>query len=658
MTEPEPRTQAAGRPPSENRDPTRDESAPMDRTGALHFATESAPPFRAMLPNPPTETTRIDGARSTLKPSEQIGDFILVRLLGSGSFGQVFLARQISLNRLVALKITMQRGDEGRTLARLEHEHIVQVHSEAVNAETGQRLLCMQYVPGITLAQLVKALARRDRHEWSGKAVLEAIDAADTEPVALDIAALRDRELLARSDFIEAVCWIGARLAEALAHAHSLGVLHRDIKPANVLLNRYGRPLLADFNISVGASPGSASSPLGGTLAYMAPEHLVAFARGSDATPDSVREPADIYSLGVVLFEVLTGALPFVAHISRPMPTAEDLITMAAARRSDPPTLPVGADVPGPVAGLLRRCLEPDPAKRYGSADELARDLDGCRELRSIERSTPAAGPITRALLRQPFLMCCVLLLLPHVLSSAVNKSYRALRIVPQLSPEQQEVHSTVVPVYNLVLYAVLVIWAIVLLRPVRKIRQALAGPNPPSLDAVIAARRKALRLPLWVVALSCLGWLPGGIVFPLVIHVWAGPLAAGVFLHFVISCTLSGLIALTYSYFAAQFVVLRFLYQALWTAQPDVKATVRTELAGLDRQLMIFQALAVLIPLTGAILLVMAGRGEGVRTERETFRLLVTALIVAGMVGLGVTFAVGRLLQETHRAMTGDERR
>jgi hypothetical protein len=503
----------------------------------------------------------------------------------------------------------------------------------------------------------VQVLAGRDRREWSGRAILEAIDAVSTDTVALDPAALRDREFLAECDFVEAVCWLGTRLAEALAHAHSLGVLHRDVKPANVLLNRYGRPLLADFNIAFAAGPGGEKTPLGGTLAYMAPEHLEAFTPGSSTPPEAVREPADVYSLGVVLFELFAGKLPFARRGSKPLRSTETMNALAAERRAGPPKFSADAGVPGPVASLIGRCLDPDPARRYQSASELARALDGCRELRAIEKSIPPAGPVTRALFRHPFLMSCVLLLLPHFISSVVNLSYRSLRILDRLTPAQLDVYRTVVPLYNSIVYPSCIVLMIVLLRPVRRVRQALGGPAPPSADAVTTARRKALRLPLWMVAISCVGWLPGGLLFPLVIHGRAGPLDANVFVHFLISCTLSGLIALTYSYFAAQFVVLRFLYPVLWTAVPDVKVTARAELAGLDRQLAVFQALAVLIPLTGAVLMVSVGL-EGFEAGYNTFRLLVTALIALGMVGLGVTLGVGRLLQETHRALTGSERR
>ena len=113
------------------------------------------------------------------------------------------------------------------------------------------------------------------------------IDSSGSLPAALDPAALHDREALGDMDAVEATAWFGARLAEALDFAHRNGVLHRDIKPANILVNPYGRPMLADFNISsqpVG-SEASGEEMFGGTFAYMAPEHLDAFNPGDHNRP-------------------------------------------------------------------------------------------------------------------------------------------------------------------------------------------------------------------------------------------------------------------------------------------------------------------------------------------------------------------------------------
>src|SRR6185295_13233163 len=108
------------------------------------------------LPSP--IRTPADKAPMALLPGAKVDDFEIVRLLGRGAFGHVYLARQISLDRLVALKISANRGSEGRTMARLEHQHIVQVFSEKVDPDFNQRLLCMQLVPGIGLDKIIGAL--------------------------------------------------------------------------------------------------------------------------------------------------------------------------------------------------------------------------------------------------------------------------------------------------------------------------------------------------------------------------------------------------------------------------------------------------------------------------------------------------------------------
>jgi serine/threonine protein kinase len=627
-----------------------DTGAPTTRDGQAAGA-----PHPTVLAPPPSPE---DSSFYEPAPGQRLDDFDLVRELGSGSFGRVFLARQCSLDRLVALKVTRDRGHEARTLARLEHAHIVQVFSEVVIAERNLRLLCMQFVPGTTLERVGAALTVRDRRQWSGRTILEVLDRVDTGPVPLDPAALREREFLARCDFVPAVCWLGARLAEALAHAHDSGILHRDVKPANVLLNRYGRPFLADFNLSFAARCDSAdAAPFGGTVAYMAPEHLEAFAPGGRTLRDTVNERSDLYALGVVLFELLTGRLPFRVGPRPGGRRSEQLEELAAERRRGPPPLPPDASVPTPVARVISRCLEPEPDRRFASAADLARALDGCGELCADEKALPAPGPITRRLCRWPFALGCLLVLLPHVISSVVNVSYNALRIVEHLTPDQQATFRRLVLLYNVVAYPAGIVAIMVLVMPVRRVWLGLASPDPPPEEQVAAARRAALRLPMWSVLLSVVAWLPGGVIFPLGIDRLSGPIDADVYHHFLISFTISGLIALTYSFFVIEFVVLRVLYPFFWTDTRDLRAVRRSELAGTDRQLAWFQMLAVLIPLAAAVLMVAVGPEE-FRDGYRPFRVLVTALIALGMTGLGVAMAVSRRLHETLGALAGGERR
>jgi serine/threonine protein kinase len=586
-----------------------------------------------------------------LKPGVRLADFELVRLLGEGSFAQVFLARQISLERQVALKVTANQGSEARTLASLEHDHIVQVFGEIVDPAHNLRLLYMQYVPGTTLKKIIDLLRARPPHERHGRAILEIIDGLTVPPAALHPAGLRSREMLQEADLIQAMCWIGGRLAEALDYAHKRGVLHRDIKPANILISPYARPLLADFNLALRTDPSAAAEQsFGGTLAYMAPEHLDAFNPQTGVPHSAVDERSDVYGLGMVLYELLIGQLAFeVAEGGGSL--SQVLHQMAAARRSGAPTL--SCQLPEASAALdhvMRRCLAPEPADRYPTARHVAAALDGCRELRRIERDLPAPGPLTRLALRRPFASLALVTILPHLVGSFVNICYNSLQIVGVLTPAQQTAFLSLVLGYNLLVYPVCVALACFLVAPVWRVWREVQERRPVSWERMDHARRRALSWAPLVVWLSCLGWLPGGVLFPLWIHYLAGPLPPAVFGHFLISFTLSGLIALTYSFFGVEALVLRVFYPRLWLECSDIVETIRLELGRAARRIHIFQLLAGVIPLVGAVLMVA---GEPEISGGRIYRLLVTALIMTGMAGFGLAVVVNGYLDDILMVLT-----
>ena len=157
-------------------------------------------------------------------------------------------------------------------------------------------------------------------------------------------------------------------MADALRHAHDRGVLHRDLKPSNILIAADGTPMLLDFNLARELGVPTAADPLlGGTLAYMAPEHLGALLAGRD---EGVDHRADLYALGLILVEMLgTGPLDPAERTASPG-------RLLARRRQGPPPLPAGPRrLPGGLVAVLRRCLAPEPADRYASAGDLAADL-------------------------------------------------------------------------------------------------------------------------------------------------------------------------------------------------------------------------------------------------------------------------------------------
>jgi serine/threonine protein kinase len=595
---------------------------------------------------------------SRLRVGEQIGDFEIVRLLGQGSFAQVFLARQISLGRLVALKATVHHGTEARALAHLEHDHIVRIFAESVDAERGLRLLCMQYVPGPTLQQVMRRLIRQAADSWSGRAFLDTIDAECADSAIFDPAAARDRELLGSYDFVECVCWVGSRLAEALAHAHRQGILHRDIKPANILLTPYGRPLLADFNLATAPEPvrGQAPESFGGTLPYMAPEHLEALDSAHRVgSLGHVDERSDIYSLGVVLCQLVTGRLP-----SQPPSTQgnfrEALGTVIAERRGGKADLLAGRGISEGLAHVIGLCLEGEPEHRYQTAAELARALEGSRELRRAAKDMPAAGRLVRSVERHPFVWLAVLAFLPHVIASVVNISYNGLRI--DLTEAQRRAFGVITVIYNLLVYP-LCLWLLwSLMKPVAQSYRGLGGRLGRDAAQVAGLRQRILRLPRAVAILSAIGWLPGGVLFPRVLDYYAGPISGAVYGQFLISFSIAGLIALTYSVFGVQFVVLRVLYPRLWGDGQDFRQRAGRELALVPSRLWVLQLLAGLIPLAAAAVLLSTSSEQLSGTSYRDFRFLITGLICLGAAGFVLAVSVSSFLNRTLAALTGAERR
>ncbi len=532
----------------------------------------------------------------------QVGDFILLAKLGEGGLGVVYLARQVSLNRLVALKITdaTHAGTgEGLALAGLEHEHIVKVYAGFVEPTTNKHCLCLQYVPGTSLAALIAKL-HAGAPPRTGQDLLDALDAIAKAEIAFDPRALADRETLAADDFPAAVCRLGERLADALAFAHGRGFLHCDIKPGNILLTPYGRPMLVDFNIAVNSGAGAASA-IGGTPKYMAPEQHDAY-RGKPHDP--INHAIDLFSLGVVLFELTTGARP----------TAENGHLFDR--------------MPRELATVIRRCLQPKPKDRYADGAALAAALAGARQLIAARGRLPRPGRLGLAALRRPLSVLLALAIVPHVVATGLNIAYNAVQI--ELSASQFRTFTRITASYNALIWILCVTWGVRLLRKFHRDRAKLLAGAATSDEAELV-RRDTLLFGYRGNFFAFVGWLPGAVLFPTLLHVLDGPLPAHDFVHFLVSFALSGLVGMVYSHYGIQFVILRAVYP--YTGNPDTfdAAGARAELGRATRWLEPFLVLATLVPLTGAILLIAFADGA---MSRE-FRWLVAGLIVLGMGGV-----------------------
>ncbi len=337
------------------------------------------------------------GDDEQLEPGKVVGDFRIEKLLGAGGVSRVFLATQLSLDRKVALKVTTESDEytsaenEGRTMAAFSHPHIVPVFAEECIGR--RRLLAMEYVDGPTLSDFLNA--SRDRvHGSRLRRVATQSDALSLirELCSQDQAEENSSQDQAKESnqrydgvsFRDFLCGMFRDLAYALAAAAEKGVFHSDVKPANILLTRDGKAMLADFNVSLRQESNDGESPqVGGTLLYMSPEQL-GILTGSE-TGIRLDERSDIYSLGLVLFEALTGSWPFLeGNVA-----ADPVIAsgqLQASRLSSSIEFPAGNKwlTPG-LKSIVEKCLSPQPDDRYQSADELAEDLDRFLTHRSLK---------------------------------------------------------------------------------------------------------------------------------------------------------------------------------------------------------------------------------------------------------------------------------
>jgi eukaryotic-like serine/threonine-protein kinase len=347
-------------------------------------------------------------ARAATSFPELGRDFLGFRLLaelGRGAFGRVYLANQSALaNRLVALKVVIGGGGEAQTLARLQHTNINPVYS--IHHAAPFWVLCMPYLGSKTLAHVLRELRGRNALPNSGKGLVSTLpktqsrtrlfppssrSAPDSTPLpTLDgpeprpVPAPATLEMLGRLSYVEAVLWLGACLADGLAHAHDQGILHRDLKPANVLLTDDGQPLLLDFNLAedAGVRNTPAGAAIGGTVPYMAPEHLEAY-QGKGVAVD---QRSDVYSLGIILYELLTLQHPFPTPAGQPERELSALVQQrhqcpTPMRRANPAVSPA-------TEAIIRRCLAADPSRRYQTARALHQDLQCQLDQRPL-RHTP-----------------------------------------------------------------------------------------------------------------------------------------------------------------------------------------------------------------------------------------------------------------------------
>jgi serine/threonine protein kinase len=597
------------------------------------------------------QTTSVQtGARRVpvFAAGQRVDDFDLLAPLGKGAFATVFLARQLSMQRIVALKISRDRGFEPQTLAQLDHPHIVRVFDQRKLTKHKLQLLYMQHVAGGTLQGVIEHARGTPPSMRSGRTLIEAIDAALGERGESPPSDSMTRYRLQTAGWPEIVCWIGSRLAGALAYAHGRGVLHRDVKPANVLVAAEGHPKLADFNISFSKLDGATPAAyFGGSLAYMSPEQLEA------CDPSHARDPAeldgrsDVYSLGVMLWELLTLRRPF-AEDALPDTWGQALSQMTAMRRAGIPKQAlalVPADCPAGIVDALRKCLAPETADRYATADELARDLDLCLQPRA-QALLHTRRPWSSFLKRHPVAATIGFGLIPNVVLCLLNIVYNWNEILNRLGPDDQRVFRLQILVINTVAYTIGLGYIYLtrgkLFVTLARLARGKRVDPPPSAELV----SRCLTLGRATAAITAALWATSGFVFPAWIHLGAGvpsQLSSEHFTHFVVSNLLCGLVAATQTYYVVTFFAVRFCYPWLVRARvPDAREI--ADLATLSRRGRNFLALTVSVPFLALSALVL------INFERS----VIAALSVIGLLGCGLAYWLDMVIRGDLTALAG----
>ncbi len=351
-------------------------------TAAAALITTPPPSGDRKLSRSVFNDTNADESGVGLRVGDTFLGFNLVEELGQGAFARVFLAHQQSLaGRPVALKVTLRPTREAERLARLQHTNVVPVYS-VHNAPPAQ-VICMPFLGRRTIADVIRAY--RNEHssrENTGRKTSGTRAARSTNVLESGsrpkiksgpVAAPKPRAALPGDPALIgdplAVLRVIGQLAAGLAHAHSRGILHLDLKPANVLLPDIGEPMILDFNLSFDTTMADREL-VGGTVPYMATEQLLDLrTRGRGA----VDARTDLYSLGVMAFEMLTGVVPFPA-------ASRDLIDMdglIATRRQGPPSIrELNPNVSPAAEAIIHKLLAPEPKDRYQTAEELKTDIE------------------------------------------------------------------------------------------------------------------------------------------------------------------------------------------------------------------------------------------------------------------------------------------
>jgi eukaryotic-like serine/threonine-protein kinase len=350
-------------------------------------------------------------------------DWKLTEEIGRGAFSRVFLAEEPALgNRKVVVKCSTSGPDEAFVLGKLDHPHVMPIHSVRHDEKRGLVAICMPYSGRATLAEVIAELGCSEDGElrptvWPAKS-----DAKTTAPLDYTLEAAR---------LIESV-------ARGLHAAHQAKILHGDIKPSNIILSFAGEPRLVDFNLS--DDVGDGRQRLGGTPPYMAPERLKMLVPGNnpaEAKEQTADFRSDVFSLGVVFYELLYGQTPFEFDVDD-LQFTYDIDSMKGWKSLQNLASQV---VPAEVTTIIERAIAFDPEERFASAQEFADALGQWIERKEAAKLRKAAAKTFRWMMVSVVGITCVLIaaIVGGAVWFAAIDDARPQQAAPYTAPEVPE---------------------------------------------------------------------------------------------------------------------------------------------------------------------------------------------------------------------------
>lgn len=313
------------------------------------------------------QTSEADSKIKWPQPGDTIADFKLVEQIGKGAFSRVFLAHDLALkNREVAVKFCRNDTHEMEALSQLQHSAIGVVLEVRDVPDRDLSAISMQMISRTTLDDVVRHVWKTSAKRWrsfprSAQGVFEAVRTANSKGTP--------EQDWAASDFNDWAIDLAIQLANGLAASHARDFIHCDMKPSNVLITLEGKPVLIDFNVAFRHDANQSPANIGGTLPFMAPEQVRAFAgRGFS----DVGAQTDLFGLGATLYQLLTGRLPFGNANS----SEDGIRALLESRKQVPPSIrSINPEIDPRFEAIVMRCLSYETSKRPASAVELAREL-------------------------------------------------------------------------------------------------------------------------------------------------------------------------------------------------------------------------------------------------------------------------------------------